>query len=272
MPNPKVTVLPITEGATTDPHNINKHTQRGGALLENSLRKRGAFRSIASAGKGVKTPVVMAGNYTLEKAIDAGFTEIVNVHVTGNQLVNVVRDDLEPNSPQAIALGLEDNEIAKQSYNPDLEILAAVMADPAMQALQNADKLLADIISGIQGSSDFDNYSKKVTAPIYNIKGNKPAYDQMYNTERTDQLLQDINATTLPDEEAKFLRLAAQRHTILDFSQIAEYYAHSTQIVQRLMEDSALVIIDFNRAIELGYVKLAEATAAQYQKDYPDAE
>jgi len=149
MTIPKVEVLPIEEGATTDPLNVNKHTQRGGGLLENSLRKRGAFRSIASAGKGVKVPVVMAGNFTLEKAVSAGFTEVVNVHVTGNQIVNVVRDDIAPNSPEAIALGLEDNEIGKASYNPDLDILAAVMADPAMQALKAEDKILAGIVEGM---------------------------------------------------------------------------------------------------------------------------
>ena len=148
MTKPKVTVLPITEGATPDPNNINKHTQRGGALLENSLRKRGAFRSIASAGKGVSTPVVMAGNYTLEKAIDAGFTEIVNVHVTGNQIVNVVRDDLDPNSAEAIALGLEDNEIGKQSYSPDIDMLAMLAAgeNVVLAALQKEDKVFKDML------------------------------------------------------------------------------------------------------------------------------
>jgi DNA modification methylase len=149
MSKPRVEVLPIEEGATPDPNNINKHTQRGGGLLENSLRKRGAFRSIASAGKDAEKPVVYAGNYTLEKAIDAGFTEVVNVHVTGNQLVNVVRDDLAPGSAEAIALGLEDNEIGKQSYNPDLDILAAVMADPAMQTLRDEDRILAGLVDGM---------------------------------------------------------------------------------------------------------------------------
>ena len=155
MTTPKVEVLPITKGATPDPNNVNKHTAKGGKLLDNSLRKRGAFRSIASAGKGVDTPVVYAGNYTLEKAVDAGFTEIINVHVTGNQLVNVVRDDLAPNSPEAIALGIEDNEIAKQSYNPDIDILAAIMADPMMQAIQAEDRILSEIVGsmGVKGES-----------------------------------------------------------------------------------------------------------------------
>ena len=74
---PKVNVLPIEQGATPDPQNANKHTARGGALLENSLQRRGAFRSIASAGKGVDVPVVYAGNYTLEKAAAASMPAAV---------------------------------------------------------------------------------------------------------------------------------------------------------------------------------------------------
>jgi hypothetical protein len=36
------------------------------------------------------------------------------------------------------------------------------------------------------------------------------------------------------------------------------------------MEDSALVIIDFNKAIELGFVNLSEEIAQQYQSEYGD--
>jgi hypothetical protein len=147
---PVVEVKPPSEAASPDLHNTNKHTQRGRGLHENSMRKRGAFRSIASAGKGVSIPVVYAGNQTLEIAAQLGM-EVINVHTNGNQVVNVVRDDIAPGSVEAIALGLEDNEIAKQSYNPDLEILAAVMADPAMQALKDEDKLLAGLVKGMGG-------------------------------------------------------------------------------------------------------------------------
>ena len=143
-------VLPIAEAATTDPQNVNKHTQRGRGLHENSMRKRGAGRSIFSAGKGVDVPVVMGGNQTLEIAATLGM-EIINVHTTGNQIVNVVRDDIEPNSPEFYALGIEDNEVGKLSYNPDIDILAAVMADPAMQALKAEDKMLSDIVEGMGG-------------------------------------------------------------------------------------------------------------------------
>src|SRR3990170_4715969 len=148
---PLVEVLPIEQGATPDMNNVNKHTQRGSGLLENELRKRGAFRSIASAGKDTETPVVYAGNLTLEKAIDAGFTEIVNVHVRGDQLVNVVRDDLAPGSAEAIALGISDNEIGKQSYSPDIDLLAALAAgdNAVLSALRKDDKIFSGMLEGM---------------------------------------------------------------------------------------------------------------------------
>jgi hypothetical protein len=158
---PVVEVKPPAEAASPDLHNTNKHTQRGRGLHENSMRKRGAFRSIASAGKGVDIPVVYAGNQTLEIAAQLGM-EVINVHTNGNQIVNVVRDDIAPGSVEAIALGLEDNEIGKQSYNPDLEILAAVMADPAMQALKEEDNILAGIIKGIEYNKFSPNLSPQI--------------------------------------------------------------------------------------------------------------
>ena len=38
------------------------------------------------------------------------------------------------------------------------------------------------------------------------------------------------------------------------------------------MEDSALVIIDFDKAIEQGFGRLSEDVAKQYKNDYPDDE
>jgi hypothetical protein len=36
------------------------------------------------------------------------------------------------------------------------------------------------------------------------------------------------------------------------------------------MEDSALIIIDFNKAIEAGFVKLTERVAEQFKQDIED--
>ena len=42
--------------------------------------------------------------------------------------------------------------------------------------------------------------------------------------------------------------------------------------MQELMEESALVIIDFNKAIENGYIKLSEKTLEEFSNDYGDVE
>ena len=178
MTKPKVEVLSVEQGATPDPQNVNKHTQRGRGLHENSMRKRGAGRSIFSAGKGVDIPVVMGGNQTLEIGATLGM-EVINIHTNGNQIVNVVRDDIAPGSPEFYALGLEDNEIGKQSYNPDLEILAAVMADPAMQALRDEDKILAGIVEGMGNNNppEFKEYGEDIADGIEVCKCDKCGHE-----------------------------------------------------------------------------------------------
>jgi hypothetical protein len=45
---------------------------------------------------------------------------------------------------------------------------------------------------------------------------------------------------------------------------IADYYAHSDNEMQNLMEKSALVIIDFKKAIELNYVHLSNEIIQQF--------
>jgi hypothetical protein len=54
------------------------------------------------------------------------------------------------------------------------------------------------------------------------------------------------------------LRFAAERHTVFNFRQIAEYYCHADATLQDLMERSGMVIIDFEKAIEYGFVHLTE--------------
>ena len=82
--------------------------------------------------------------------------------------------------------------------------------------------------------------------------------------EKTKELLKQIEKSNIPKEEKEFLIEAAQRHTIFDFSKIAEYYAHSEKETQELFENSALVIIDFNKAIENGFIKLTDELKQSY--------
>ena len=80
-------------------------------------------------------------------------------------------------------------------------------------------------------------------------------------------MIDKIKLSNLDDEEKNFLIECAFRHTVFDYSKIADYYAHSNKEVQQLMEESALVIIDFEKAIEQGYVKLTKKIAESFKKN-----
>ena len=124
---------------------------------------------------------------------------------------------------------------------------------------------------GDDGADD-EPYSRKIQSPVYEPSGDKPPVKDLFDNAKTLALIAAIQAAEgLTDEERQFLTIAAQRHTVLHFNRIADFYAHAPASTQALMEDSALVIIDFNRAIELGYVKLSEEIAKLYGEDYPDA-
>jgi hypothetical protein len=115
-------------------------------------------------------------------------------------------------------------------------------------------------------------YTNKVDSPVYSPTGEKPDESELYDFEKAQSLIEQIKYHELPIEIEKFLTLAAYRHTVFNFSKIAEYYCHAEKEVQELMEDSALVIIDFNKALELGYVKLSDELNEIYSSEYPDDE
>ncbi len=79
--------------------------------------------------------------------------------------------------------------------------------------------------------------------------------------------IQKINQSNVSEDEKKFLIFAAYRHIVFNFSKIADYYAHSNSEMQQLMEQSALVIVDFDKAIEYGYVALNNQLSNQYLEE-----
>lgn len=110
-------------------------------------------------------------------------------------------------------------------------------------------------------------YTSKIKAPIYKPSHQKPSIFKLYDNTKTKELIKNIEKSNVDKDEKSFLIEAAKRHTIFNYSLIADYYANSNKEMQELMEQSALVIIDFNKAIEYGYVKLADDIAEQYLED-----
>ena len=119
---------------------------------------------------------------------------------------------------------------------------------------------------------DEDNkYSKAIKIPQYVPREVVPMVQELCNTSKYSELVANIKKSTVSDEEKDFLIKAATRHLIFNYSKIADYYAHATPEMQRLMEQSALVIIDFDDAIANGYVvlskKMKEMVQEQKKKD-----
>ena len=112
-----------------------------------------------------------------------------------------------------------------------------------------------------------DPYTRKIEAPTYEPKGIKPKVSELYNEDKGFELLEKIRKSNVSKAEKEFLTIASFRHVVFDYSKIAEYYAQSNKEMQELMEDSALVIIDFEKAIENGYVKLTKDIAESYKKN-----
>ena len=106
-----------------------------------------------------------------------------------------------------------------------------------------------------------DDYTHKVDAPVYEPKGDSPPITELTNHERSGELIAAINNANLPPDVSAFLTTAAARHVVFDYGKIAEFYCHADKATQELMEDSALVIIDFKKAMQLGYVKLKQEIA-----------
>jgi hypothetical protein len=120
----------------------------------------------------------------------------------------------------------------------------------------------------IESNKEIDKkYTAKIKAPIYEPSLQKPSIFKLYDNTKTNELIKKIKDSNVTKDEKDFLINAARRHTIFNYSLIADYYASSNKEMQGLMEQSALVIIDFDKAIEYGYVKLAEDIAEQYLKD-----
>jgi len=154
----------------------------------------------------------------------------------------------------------------------DTEILTNLMEQLTETNNEDLDNLLEQLAEDNKiepvDNEDKNIYTKKVTAPIYEPKNEKPPIRELVNNDKTSKLLKAINNSSIDENEKEFLRKTATRHMVFDYSKIADYYAHSNKEVQSLMENSALVIIDFDKAIEEGYTLLSKEITEQYKEDY----
>jgi hypothetical protein len=132
---------------------------------------------------------------------------------------------------------------------------------------------IAELMGEVEGEEPDSKYTKKIDAPTYQPTGDKPLIADIYDNTKYIELTSKIHGNPDLSQDVKdFLLAAASRHIRFDFEQIAEYYAHADPDLQQLMEDSALVIIDFDKAIANGYVKLTQAISNVYTSEKGEEE
>ena len=160
---------------------------------------------------------------------------------------------------QRRAYVLADNQLALNS-GWDMDLLKVELGDLSEMGF-DLDLIGFDQkeIDGISDDEVQENvYSDKVATPIYEPSESKPLVEDLYDDMKAMDLIVSVKESKLSEKEKNFLMAAASRHIVFDYSKIADFYAHSSDECQRLMEKSALVVIDFNKAIENGFVNVSK--------------
>lgn len=162
---------------------------------------------------------------------------------------------------------LEDILVDLENKHYDIQLTGFMDPDKIQNELENINSNNPDHFGTEYSKKEQDSkYISSITTPIYEPTCSKPPeISELYDTTRTDELINEINenTTNLPPEIKKFLKISAYRHVKFNYENIAEYYAHATPGIQQLFENSTLVIIDFHKAIEEGFIKYT-----QHVKEY----
>ena len=244
------------DAITPNDRNSRTHSKEQVAQICDSIKEFGFTNPILID----EDNIIIAGHGRLEAAKKLGETDVPTITLVGltddQKRAYVIADNkLALNAGWDMAVLQEEvNRLADLDFNLDL--------------LGFDSKELADI-RGLSADDESD-YTKKVETPLYEPSEEKPDLTDLFDDSKTFELVEAIKASKLPQAEKDFLMLAAGRHTVLDFEKIADYYAHSSEEMQSLMEDSALVIIDFDKAIEQGYITMSQEISETYLEDYPN--
>ena len=112
-----------------DKKNFNKHTEFGTSLLENSLRKFGAGRSILID----KNNQIIAGNGIIETAGAIGIDDIQIIETDGKRIIAVKRTDIDLESPQGREMALADNQTAVKNILIDEFLVEEILGEEVIK-------------------------------------------------------------------------------------------------------------------------------------------
>lgn len=214
--------------------NAKKHSKEQVEQIANSIKEFGFTQPVIID----KNNCVVAGHGRILGAKKAGLKQVPTVTLE------------ELTEEQIKAYRLVDNKLNESEW--DSVLLAQELEE--IKDL-NMDLFGFDLAEEIE--QEESKYSMEINIPHYEVKGEMPDLSELVDKTKTNELLNNIKASNIPEEIKKFLRLGAYRHLKFNYSKIAEFYAQADKETQELMEQSALVIIDFDDALKNGYVQLS---------------
>ena len=148
-----------------DDKNYNTGNEFGNSLIEKSLRKNGAGRSILID----KNNRIIAGNKTVENAASIGLEDLLIVESDGTKIIAVKRTDIDLDSKKGRELALADNASAKANIVWNHENLKEDWGD--------------DELKGWGIEDEAEKYDDEFTLP----DGGKPPFQQMTFTLADEQ-------------------------------------------------------------------------------------
>jgi hypothetical protein len=205
---------------------------------------------------------IIAGHGRLLAAQKIGMQEVPTIELKGL------------NDTQRKAYIIADNKLALNA-GWDEELLKLELQE--LKELDFDIELTGFSLEELEENNSEDNnkneiYTAKIESPIYEPNDKNILLNELFDDSKAKKIIEDIKKSNLSQEEKNFLTLAAYRHVVFNFKNIADFYPNQNPEMQDLIECSALVIIDFNKAIEKGFVTLTKNFKKGFINEYNSGE
>lgn len=247
-----VEYLPIDD-LTPDEGNVREHSKESINAIKISICDGGMDDPIGIWGEN---NLIVEGHGRLQACKELGMAEVPVIRL----------DHLDEEGRKAYAI--------RHNATTDISEFDPAGLAELVKSLPNYDFSEFDlgIVEAAENGPTENPYTRANSAPQYEPTGEHVELSELCDISKMQALVEEIDGADITNAEKDFLRLAAQRHLSFSYKKIAEYYAQASPEMQRLMERSAVVIIDINDAVRNGFVRLLGDIHEMLEEDEDDEE
>ena len=224
-------------------YNPRKATKKQYEELKTSLERFGMVDPIIVNSAENRKNVIIGGHFRVRVAKDLGWQKVPVVYVK----ISDIKKEQELNL-----------RLNKNTGEWDWDLLAnfdeEMLLDVGFTELEVAKTVKDEDLL----------YERKIATPVYEVKGFPVEIEDLYDAKKYEELVEEIEKANFVPEVKKFLLLAATRFIEFDYRKIAEFYAKSDKKTKEMFEKLALVVVDFEKAIENGWIEMSEKLREAY--------